>query len=227
MPAPKSDKKQPSAAAKEANNNSAPTMKAQPSPEGIRLEDLPKRYEDGRMVLLARDPAWLYTYWDLTAEQHRKVWTESMVVLRIVELREGSILREVKQIPLTHGARSWYFEIDLPYRVYQAELGFLDARGKFQCVLASNPSTMPPATMEDTEEFVFATYQPAQPPRPTPTPPEARQVDKEKVGQLAAGHPESAPSSVELQKGDHLEQREGGFFPGISSFGASEPPKKS
>jgi hypothetical protein len=226
MPASNTDEEQPSAEAKAARDITDPTMKALPSPEGIRLEEIPERYEDGRMVLLARDPTWLYVYWDLTAEQNRKVWKESNVVLRIVELREGQIHREVKQIWLTHGARSGYFQIDLTHRVYQAELGFIDAQGKFQCVVASNPSTMPPSAMEENEEFVFATFKPEQPPRPTPTPPEAQQVDKDRVIQLAAGHPESAPSSAEFQKGAHSEQQAGNFFSGVSSSDASKPPKK-
>jgi len=178
------------------------------------------------MVLLARDPTWLYVYWDLTAEQHRKVWKESNVVLRIVELRDGHFLREVKQISLTHGARSWYFQIDLTHRVYQAELGVIDAQGKFQCVVASNPSTMPPSAMEENEEFVFATYQPAQPPRPTPTPPEAQQVDKDQVIQLAAGHPEGGRSSAELQKGAHPGQQAEQFVHGVSSSDAIKPSEK-
>ena len=182
------------------------------------------------MVLLARDPMWLYTYWDLTAEQHRKVWAESRVTLRVVELREGHVHREVKRISLTHGARSWYLQVDLPNRVYLAELGFVDAKDEFRCVLASNPSTMPPSNMVDREEIVFATFQPGEKPKPAPTPPEAKLVNKAQVAHFAAGHPEGAPSSAELQKGvvAHRESRVEEFFPGISSaFGASQPPKRT
>ena len=60
MPASNTDEEQPSAKAKAARDITDPTMKALPSPEGIRLEDVPEQYEDGRMVLLARDPTWLY-----------------------------------------------------------------------------------------------------------------------------------------------------------------------
>ena len=203
----------------------------QPAPGASRTEPLPDRYEDGRMVLLARDPMWLYTYWDLTAEQHRKVWAESRVMLRIVELREDHAHREAKRISLTHGARSWYLQVDLPNRVYQAELGFIDAQGVFRCVLASNPSTMPPSNMVDREEIVFATFQPGgERPKPAPTPPEAKQVNQAQMVHFAAGHPQGAPSSAELQKGvvAHRESRVEEFFPGISSaFGASQPPKRT
>lgn len=226
MPVSKTDKKQANAETKEARDTSVPTSKAKPSLEGSLIEELPERYEDGRMVLLARDPMWLYTYWDLTAEQHRKVWSKSSVVLRIVELREGHTHREVKQISLTHGARSWYFQIDQPHRVYQAELGFLDAQGKFRCVVASNPSTTPPSAMVAEEEFVFATFLPGQPPRPAPAPPEAHQVDRGQVIQLTAGHPESTSSSAELQRGAHVGQQAGEFLSGVSSIDANKPPKK-
>ncbi len=178
------------------------------------------------MVLLARDPTWLYAYWDLTAEQHRQVWTESRVVLRVIELKEGHFLREVKRIQLTRGARSWYCQIDDPGCVYQVELGVIDAEDHFRCVLASNPSTMPPSAMADTEAFVFATYQPGQTPKPASTPAEADQVDKEKVVQLSSGHPESGSSSADLQKGDHVGQKAGEFLSDVSSIDASRSPKK-
>ncbi len=207
------------------------TLQVPPAPATRHVDELPEKYEDGRMVLLARDPMWLYTYWDLTAEQHRKVWAESRVMLRIVELRDGHFLREVKRISLTHGARSWYLQVDLPNRVYQAELGFVNAQGEFRSVLSSNPSTMPPSSMVDREEIVFATFQPGgEPPRPAAPPPEAKNVDKSQVVRYAAGHPEGAPSSAELQKGviSHRENQVEEFFPGISSaFGASQPPRRT
>ncbi len=139
MTSEKTHKKQPGGRTSAARDITAPTLKAQSLRPVSLPPELPARPEVGRIILHARDPAWFHAYWYLTTEQHRKIWMETRVVLRIVELRGGQLFREVKQILLTHGATSWNFQIDLPARIYQAELGFLNARGRFQCVVTSEP----------------------------------------------------------------------------------------
>ncbi len=167
MTVSKSDQVISSAEPGEATDRSSSTGKDQASADSSHPEKRPEQIEDGRMVLLARDPTWLYIYWSLTAEQHHRLWGEPRVILRIVELREHHIPREVKQIPLTQGAMSWYFQVDLPNRIYRAELGYLDAQGEFKCFLAANPANTSSAAIAEQDELVLATYRPGQPPEKT------------------------------------------------------------
>ncbi len=117
----------------------APAQDAQPE-----SGELPERYHDGRMGLLARDPHWMYCFWDLTVQQAERLWTGTGAALRILDTTDGRA-RVVETILLPSGSSSWYVHVDRPDRRYVCQLGKLNASGRFLLLLASNDSTVPPA----------------------------------------------------------------------------------
>ena len=55
--------------------------------------DLPERYNDARIVLMLRDPAWAFAYWDIRKSKRREYQQAPQfdgVFLRVVELEDDS-----------------------------------------------------------------------------------------------------------------------------------------
>ncbi len=85
--------------------------------------ELPRRYNESRISLLLRDPAWAFCYWDINdshlrdlAETHEQEFTG--LVLRVMEVaccdgEEGTIIDSF-DVPVSFEDTNWY--INLPNR---------------------------------------------------------------------------------------------------------------
>jgi len=110
---------------------------------GDDLEDdfLPEFYEEDRLVLMAKDPDWLYAYWEITDNTRRffeeqtreKAWLASQPVLRIYNLTAGNYF----DIKINDKADSWYIWIKKPNTKYKAEIGRI-YEGKYYKLIQSN-----------------------------------------------------------------------------------------
>ncbi len=117
------------------------------------------RRERARVVLMARDPRWLYAYWDVREKylemQKKRVdeWSSSRPVLRLYNTTPGSGGGHT-DISLNDDADSWYIHIDEPNVRLVAEIGRLFPTG-FTSIARSNEVTMPPygVSMEIAEEW--------------------------------------------------------------------------
>lgn len=134
------------------------------------LPGLPDGYGIDRLVLLPRDPAWLYAYWDLAGEtrdsaRHRG---GQNLALRLFE-RTGpkGDLEPMAEHWCQEYARSWYLPVPAPGRIYVAEVGYRTAQGGWIRLLQSNeveaPNAGPSALVAD-EFMTIALEQPL--PRP-------------------------------------------------------------
>jgi len=133
--------------------------KAKRRPRAAReAKALPEGYQDGRMVLLPRDPNWLYCYWDPTQAQTNQLADWGVPSLRIIEIDDDGKSQLTQLIPITQSARSWYVQIDSPGKKYLAELGLMDEEQVFHIVLASNSSTTPPGTISKKLEAKFESF---------------------------------------------------------------------
>lgn len=122
--------------------------------------ELPNRYNESRVTLLLRDPAWAYCYWDINdyhmqkmSEQHERSVTG--LIIRVVELAccddEGGTVIDSFDVPVSMDDRNWYINLpnrDTFYRVrlvlqlednevlistsntIQVPVGFLSSSGK-------------------------------------------------------------------------------------------------
>lgn len=100
------------------------------------LPRVPQRYEVDRLVLLARDPVTLFTFWDLTpktrGERHQ------------VQLRLYDNGHEVRRVEVPLDAPSWYHCELQPGRRYRAELWERLEDGTERSLgLVSNEVTLP------------------------------------------------------------------------------------
>lgn len=135
------------------------TQHSAPAPVNADLRD----HHDGRMVLLVRDPNWLYCYWDLTDTQARKLWRGANAVLRVVELQGAEGHREVQRFAVPPGARSWYIKLDTAGKTHRCELGLTGEGDDFDLLVYSNLSTSPPDRLARVLQSRYIQHKPAAP----------------------------------------------------------------
>jgi hypothetical protein len=120
------------------------------------LGELPDAYGTGRLFLAARDPHWLYAYWDLNWQQmadYRGQASDGRLLLRVFEKNHGD---PIQTLTLGHDSRNWYIPVNKAATTYSAELGFWRHDGHFHVVSRSREATTPPdmVSADTTAKFV-------------------------------------------------------------------------
>ena len=120
------------------------------------LGELPDAYGTGRLFLAARDPHWLYAYWDLNWQQmadYRGQASDGRLLLRVFEKNHGD---PIQTLTLGHDSRNWYIPVNKAATTYSAELGFWRHDGHFHVVSRSREATTPPdaVSADTTARFV-------------------------------------------------------------------------
>jgi hypothetical protein len=128
------------------SNSKAPVGPA----DKLKFEDLgplPGGY--GEMFLIARDPHWLFTYWDFDYAKFpasRKLFIE---VYRNAEL-EATV--EINDI-----ARNWYIPVQSAGSEYRVVFGYRDAKDVWNVVGKAGPTQTPPESISPNWDTQFAT----------------------------------------------------------------------
>lgn len=135
-----------------------------PEPESPReaVVELPRKYERNRLVLMARDPYWLYAYWEVSAARQDDfseqfgpaAWSASRPMLRVYDITgvdkfNGGNAQSYVDIPVSAEADSWHIEVGQADRTYCVDLGRVLPTGEFVTLLRSNVATTPRATISD------------------------------------------------------------------------------
>ena len=134
---------------------------AQPPPRQVfqeeHLGELPDAYGTGRLFLAARDPHWLYAYWDLNWQQmadYRSQASDGRLLLRVFEKSHGD---PIQTLALGHDSRNWYIPVNKAATTYSTELGFWRHDGHFHVVSRSREATTPPDTISSDTTARFVT----------------------------------------------------------------------
>jgi hypothetical protein len=107
------------------------------------LGELPESYGTKKLVLIARDPHWLYAYWDFTSQQlaeARHASRDHCLVLRVFETGNPF---PVQEIPLHQQARNWYLHVGKAGATWRAQLGYFRHDGAFHVISESGRATTP------------------------------------------------------------------------------------
>lgn len=112
---------------------------------------LPLRYGDNRIVLLPRDPWWLYTYWDITNNRINEVvssiplddraslkWTLRVYNVTGVANFKGNNANSFFDIDINFDAGNWYINANQPESDWCVEIGLKTPGGRFYAVARSN-----------------------------------------------------------------------------------------
>jgi hypothetical protein len=120
----------------------SPSTKESEPPSFEQLGELPESYGSRRLFLTARDPRWLYAYWDFTWQQLRDAEQESpsgQIFLQVfIPGRE-----RIHQIHIFPGSREWYLPVHRPATPFQAELGYYRHDGSFNALSVSDEVSTP------------------------------------------------------------------------------------
>ncbi len=124
------------------------------SPCTEQLGELPRTYGEKTLYLIARDPHWLFTYWDFD-------WSEFPGSLMLngeskffLNVRCGA---DETRIQINPEARNWYVAADKAGASYVAEIGYLTADGSWQTIVASNETSTPSDVFSEIATTEFAT----------------------------------------------------------------------
>ncbi|MDD4237316.1 MAG: DUF4912 domain-containing protein [Desulfotomaculaceae bacterium] len=135
----------------------APENQVQHLPE----PQLPHSYGVDRLTLMARDPHWLYAYWEITATKQDEfvrnygpeAWSSTHPVLRVYDVTgvdfNGSNAKGFLDITLSDDIESWNIEVREPDRSFCVDLGRMFQDGRFITLLRSNVANTPRASLSD------------------------------------------------------------------------------
>lgn len=122
---------------------------------------LPRNYGVDRMVLMARDPHWLYAYWEITATKQEEfesiygpnAWRNTQQVLRVYDVTgvnfNGKNANRYLDIPVDEQVDSWHIPVEEPDRSFCVDMGRMFPDGRFVTLLRSNIVTTPRASLSD------------------------------------------------------------------------------
>ena len=118
---------------------------------------LPDTYHEDTLFLTARDPRWLFSYWDFNWS--RVPESKMRDGRRAYYLRVLRASGEVETLVEIHpGARNWYVPVKDADTTYLAELGHFGRRGDWQVLVRSGEARTPADTLApEVNREVFAT----------------------------------------------------------------------
>jgi hypothetical protein len=112
--------------------------------------ELPRAYGLNRVVVLARDPWWLFAHWEISpvdrVEALRALGAEGEGVREVLRVHgpDGDGLPSW-DLELEPGAQRLHFRVEHPGRAYRVEVGLRTPAGRFLALVSSNTVTTPPA----------------------------------------------------------------------------------
>jgi hypothetical protein len=116
--------------------------------------ELPRAYGVDRIVLLARDPWWLFAYWEVTPETRIRALrslgdagADAREILRVYDVTfltfTGDNAWLSFDVELPAGADRWYLNVSRPAASYCVEVGLRTTGGRFLPLARSNAVTTP------------------------------------------------------------------------------------
>ena len=132
-----------------AGDSAAHSMQGQADfkPEPEQLGELPSGYGD--MFVVARDPHWLFTYWDFDYSKFPGQRHLGLQVFRDDTLETTVEINEI--------ARNWYIPVQSANASYRVVFGYKDSNGTWHAVGQAGPTHTPPEAISMQWDTMFAT----------------------------------------------------------------------
>ncbi len=132
------------------------------------LQELPSSYGQDKIVLQARDPWWLHTYWEVTPGtlenlKHKLggAFNYAKLILRVYDVShiifDGTNAHRFFDIEINYDANSWYIDTQGPGRSWCVDIGLWLANGEFITIARSNTVSTPldgPSWITDEEWMI-------------------------------------------------------------------------
>jgi len=128
----------------------------------------PQGYGDNKIVVLARDPWWIFSYWEIRREKEeeavRKIEASGekaqKSVLRVYDVTgvnfNGRNAHSYFDIELKSLANNWYINVNAPDRAWIVDIGVVSNKGNFYLLARSNLIKTPRFGMSDSLDAEWA-----------------------------------------------------------------------
>jgi len=140
-----------------------------PSPSIQKFEEhrpfeFPSGYGDNRIVLMVRDPYWLYAYWEISQSKVNEISSElrdkfnsASLILRIYDTSDWNFF----DVNIHGRTGNWYINVGRPNTSFCVDIGYLTKDGYFICAARSNIVTTPRDRMSDVidEEWMIPDWE--------------------------------------------------------------------
>lgn len=122
---------------------------------------LPEGYGDTLIVLLPRDPQWIFAYWEISAKTRNEIsqkyganiFQKAKPAIRVYDVTnvnfDGGNANRSFDIFITPESKNWYIYVGMPKRSYCADLGLLVDDGVFITLARSNVVATPAGSVSD------------------------------------------------------------------------------
>jgi len=119
------------------------------------LGPLPASYGSKSLFLVARDPQWLFCYWDVDwSEYPPSRMRDGRVLLKVYDAGTGG---EVYSTEVSPDARNWYISAGRGNAAFYSELGFVNEGGEWEVITRSNETRTPSDAISEQVTDTFAT----------------------------------------------------------------------
>ncbi len=108
----------------------------------------PAAYGKDRLVLLVKDPWWIYAYWEVTPQNERQV-LEKMAAQkagkgqRVLRVHQKTGRRNFFDIEAGLFSDNWFIDVGAPDQEWAAEIGVRSSDGRFFPLIRSNTVRTP------------------------------------------------------------------------------------
>jgi len=112
--------------------------------------EIPWQYGADRMVLMVRDPNWLFAYWEITAAKQdefsqqygESAWSLSRPVLRVYDVTgvefNGNNANNYIDFTISDYVDNWHLDVSRPNSTFCVDVGRVFPDGRFVTLLRSN-----------------------------------------------------------------------------------------
>lgn len=135
---------------------SAATPASEPNPEFEYLGELPASYLEDQIFLVARDPRWLFCYWDFDWSRYPTTVMRYGIAQFFLKIVAASGVEETT-VEIQPEARNWYVPVGKPDTTYTAELGHFSKDGSWHGIVKSAAAHAPADNLSAEAIADFAT----------------------------------------------------------------------
>jgi hypothetical protein len=126
------------------------------APEFDDLGALPASYGEDTLFLAARDPRWLFAYWDFDWTRYPATTMRGGLMQYFLKILHTDGTQETI-VEIAPEARNWYVSVSKPDTLYSAEIGFFARDGAWVPAVASGVARTPAESLAEDEAASFAT----------------------------------------------------------------------
>jgi hypothetical protein len=137
-----------------ADNLSSKIKGHSQKPVEVDTSGLPKTYNDTKIVILPRDPVWIFVYWEIPEGKINELkkhygtrFDGARLAVRIYDITDvefnGKNANRYFDVLINPLSENWYINVGEHNRIWCADIGYIIHGGEFVFIARSNTIAMP------------------------------------------------------------------------------------